>query len=159
MRKGSPSRLSERHYTLLASLLALFSVSSTVSVIGIFGPLYMYGSPSTFAAGIGLRTLGHHMMILFLRWHDIGVLQHGLNITTQIAVSVVWFGGAIWSQYFEADIWGYKLCAGCHSWMLLGKFGGLIAAVESAMLIICAVLCIQLRASGCEDENMLISIP
>jgi hypothetical protein len=148
------SRVSGKRH-ILSKLLILFAFSSTVSAIGIFCSYYTYRRLfATFAARLGVRTLGYHLAVLLLRWRDARVLEHGLNILALVALSSVWFGGTVWSLYFGADIWGYKLCAGCWSWRLLGPYGGLVAAAEGVALATCAALCMKNRATGSENRSM-----
>ncbi|CAE6513626.1 unnamed protein product [Rhizoctonia solani] len=137
----------ERH-SLLSYTTFLFAVSSIIAAFGVIGSLYFYSNAlTTFSSRLGARTLFYHFTILLLRSRDPNVLEHSLNIIALMALSAVWIGGAIWAQFSEADIWGYKFCVGCQGWDNLRLYGGLIAAAEGVILGMSAALFIRSRAT------------
>ncbi|KAL5631364.1 hypothetical protein ACGC1H_007025 [Rhizoctonia solani] len=135
-------------YSLLFYTTFLFAVSSIIAAFGVTGAWYFYSNAlTTFSSRLGARTLFYHFTILLLRSRDPNVLEHGLNIITSMALGAVWIGGAIWSQFFGADIWGYKFCVGCQGWDNLRLYGGFIAAAEGVILGTSAALFIWSRAT------------
>ncbi|KAH7339696.1 hypothetical protein B0J17DRAFT_716697 [Rhizoctonia solani] len=135
-------------HSLLHHTIILFAISSAIAAVGVMGAWYSYGNAlTTFSSRLGARTLFYHLTILLLRTRDPNVLEHGLNIITSMALGAVWIGGAIWSLFFGADIWGYKFCAGCRRWDILESYGGLIAAAEGVVLCTSAALFFWSRAA------------
>ncbi|KAJ1304660.1 hypothetical protein OPQ81_005799 [Rhizoctonia solani] len=135
-------------HSLLFYTIILFAISSTIAAFGVIGAWYSYRNAlSTFSSRLGARTLFYHFTILILRSRDPHVLEHSLNIIASAGLSAVWIGGAVWSQFFAADIWGYKFCVGCWGWDILRLYGGFVAAAEGIILGTSAALFIRGRAA------------
>ncbi|KAG8726298.1 hypothetical protein FRC12_023531, partial [Ceratobasidium sp. 428] len=133
-------------HDLLAKLLALFAVSSIISLAGIAASRLAYKDFfTTFVSRIGIRTILYHLIVLHFRQRDPHVFENIFNIATLLVLCVIWVGGGIWSFFYEADIWGHKTCKGCPGWELLRKQGDWAVALESIVLGACLVLCIQSR--------------
>ncbi|CAE6453807.1 unnamed protein product [Rhizoctonia solani] len=137
-----------RRHSLLLYTIILFAVSSVIAMFGIAGAWYPYRDAlSTFSSRLGVRTLFYHVIILFLRSRDPNILEHGLNIIASMALSAIWIGGAIWTQFFGADIWGYTFCVGCRGWDSSRLYGGTVAAAEAIILGMSAALFIWNRTA------------
>ncbi|ELU42617.1 hypothetical protein AG1IA_03336 [Rhizoctonia solani AG-1 IA] len=115
---------------------------------GVAGSWYIYRSIfATFSSRLGARTLLYHLAVILLRLRNPKILEHVLNIIASIALSFIWIGGAVWSQWFDADIWGYKLCVGCQGWGILKFHGGILAGIEATILAMSATLFIRSRVA------------
>ncbi|CAE6417251.1 unnamed protein product [Rhizoctonia solani] len=144
-----------KRHSLLPYTMALFACSSTIAMLGVVGAWYTYRSTfTTFSSRLGARTLFYHLVIVLLRFRNPEILEHILNIIASITLSAVWIGGAIWSQFFAADIWGYRLCVGCRGWDVLELHGGIIAGVEAIILAASATLFVQSRVAGSSHREL-----
>lgn len=150
---------------LLSQLLLLFTLSSVVNSGGILASYQAYNQFfTTFASRVGVRTLIYHVVILVLRRRDPHIFENIFNILALFILCVMWFGGAAWWYFSDADIWGYKTCRGCPGWERLRTYGGWPAALEAVVLGACMVLCVRNRmqkGTGPErsnvEENELLS--
>jgi hypothetical protein len=81
---------------VLAQMLILFAVSSTINLCGIVASYLSYGGPFvTFNSRLGMRTLLCHLSIIMIRVRDPYIFEHVCNIGILVTLCVSWTGAAI----------------------------------------------------------------